>query len=73
MSVRNLLPQQIAVLRIMADGPVWLRTLQSKGLLRTGQGMTASGLTERCKPDGGKANNMLRLTERGEEYLASLN
>ena len=73
MSATSLLPQQIAVLRILANGPVWLRTSQSRGLLRTGQGMTSSGLTERCKPKGGKANNMLRLTARGEEYLASLN
>jgi DNA-binding PadR family transcriptional regulator len=63
----SLTPNQWTILEMLERGPRWARSFQYvKPLLAD---LIAKGLVERCKPDGGRANNMARLTDAGADLL----
>lgn len=56
------------VLRRFRDGPVWLRSMGVA--LPVARRLIETGYLERCRPVGGRAANMGRLTAKGEASLA---
>ena len=60
---------QIALLRRLAGGPVYARTLQAGGGLVLVPRLVELGLVERVKPAGGKAKNCVALTAAGAAVL----
>lgn len=56
---------QLSVLRMLANGPRYARSLQPSGALRLVPRLQELGLVERVKPARGRANNMVALTAAG--------
>jgi hypothetical protein len=53
------------IIAALSDGPHWARSFQAaKPLLNE---LIREGTVERCKPVGGRANNMVRIAAQGRE------
>jgi hypothetical protein len=60
---RALTPIEIMVLKRLAAGPKYMRSFQAaKPVVER---MISLGHIERCRPDGGTARNMIKLTDAG--------
>lgn len=59
---------RLKILRSCAAGPCWKRTFHAAKSVY--DAMISEGLLEGCKPPGGRANNMLRITAKGRVVLA---
>ncbi len=62
-------PEQARVMKRLAGGPVWLRSLGPWKVI-VGQ-LVKAGIAERVKPPTGRRPNMAVLTEAGRAALAS--
>lgn len=60
---------ELAVLRFVATGPVWARSLQARGAKPLYARLIDEGLVERLAPAPKRPRNMLGLTDAGARAI----